>query len=223
MRRFKETENTTDSVWACNLQAGMQLDSPKKAAEVSFTGLMAHVKAHMNPKQTVMVQRFKFHTRTQRYGETVAIFVAELTQLTEYCEFGASLDNMLCDHLVFRIVDLGTQRLLLAEPDLDLDKAVAMTRALGMAERDVKYLQRLRAPLTDVHSMSQQPKGLEPCYRCGGKHSPADSRHRTSVCHSCNKRGHFSIMCRTRQVQQQRHGTGTGARGNDPPFKAVVD
>ena len=41
------------------------------------------------------MQRFQFHSRTQKPGETVAAFIAELRQLSEFCEFGNNtLDNM---------------------------------------------------------------------------------------------------------------------------------
>ena len=76
------------------------LSSPKKPAEKSYDKLVVLVKSHYTPKPSVIVQRFQFHSRTQKPGETVATFVAELRQLSEFCEFGASLEDMLGDRLV---------------------------------------------------------------------------------------------------------------------------
>ena len=70
------------------------LVAPKKPAEVSYAELVALVKEHLTPAPTVTVQRFKFHTRVQQAGESVAAFVAGLRQLTEHCAFGTSLDDM---------------------------------------------------------------------------------------------------------------------------------
>ena len=54
---------------------------PKKPAKKSYDELVALVKSHYTPKPSVIVQRFQFHSRTQKPGETVATFVAELRQL----------------------------------------------------------------------------------------------------------------------------------------------
>ena len=82
---------------------------------------MALVKLHYTPKPSVIVQRFQFHSRTQKPGETVATFVAELRQLSEFCEFGASLKDMLRDRLVYGITSGSIQRRLLAEPELNTE------------------------------------------------------------------------------------------------------
>ena len=70
------------------------LSAPKKPTEKSYDELVALVKSHYTPKPSVIVQRFQFHSRTQKPGETVATFVAELRQLSEFCEFDASLEDM---------------------------------------------------------------------------------------------------------------------------------
>ncbi len=54
------------------------LTAPIKPAEKSFNDLVALVKTHYAPKQSVIMQQFKFHSRVQQSGESVAVFVAEL-------------------------------------------------------------------------------------------------------------------------------------------------
>ena len=92
-------------------------------AEKRYDELVALVKSHYTPKPSVIVQWFQFHSRTQKPGETVATFVAELRQLSKFCEFGASLEDMLRDRLVCGIASSSIQRRLLAEPELRLQKA----------------------------------------------------------------------------------------------------
>lgn len=58
------------------------------------------MKEHYKPKPSVIVQRFKFNTRTQQNGESISTFLAELRNISEDCEFGASLEEMLRDRLV---------------------------------------------------------------------------------------------------------------------------
>ena len=75
------------------------LSAPTKPAK-SFDDLVALLKSHYTPKPSVIMQQFQFHSHTQRTGETVAAFIAELRKLSEFCEFGAMFKDMLRDRLV---------------------------------------------------------------------------------------------------------------------------
>ena len=85
------------------------LSAPQKLSEKLYDELVALVKLHYTPKLSVIVHRFQFHNRTQKLGETVATFVAELRQLSEFCKFGASLEDMLRNWLVCGIASGSTQ------------------------------------------------------------------------------------------------------------------
>lgn len=74
----------------------------------------------------------------QLLEETVAHYVAELRKLTEYCEFGDTLDDMLCDKLVWGIEDGRIQKRLLAEDNLTFKKALDLALALEVAAQDSK-------------------------------------------------------------------------------------
>ena len=192
------------------------LSAPKKPAEKSYDELVALVKSHYTPKPSVIVQRFQFHSRTQKLGETVVTFVAELRQLSEFCEFCASLEDMLRDRLVCGIASGSTQRRLLAEPDLTLQKAQNLAQAIESADKNAKYLQGQRSPpMTAVNAVTSKrrpPRGTRArvetgrsmeiaCYRCGGRHAPRDCRFKDAVCHSCKKRGHLARVCRSKRTQ----------------------
>ena len=94
------------------------------------------------PKPSTIVQRFKFNTRTQQPGETIAMFLAELRHLTEHCEFGATLDEMLRDRLVCGVHDIRIQRRLLAEPKLALKRALDLALAIEAADKDASEIQK---------------------------------------------------------------------------------
>lgn len=66
----------------------------------------------------LIVQRYKFNTRTRGPGESIARYTTALRQLSVHCEYGASLDDMIRDRLVCRVNHEGIQRKLLAEKDL---------------------------------------------------------------------------------------------------------
>ena len=92
--------------------------APEKPSDKSFVELVQLMKDHLQPKPSIVVEGFNFHSRSRREGETVAVFVAELRRLSQHCGFGDILNEMLRDRLVCGINDGSTQRRLLSEPDL---------------------------------------------------------------------------------------------------------
>ena len=58
-----------------------------------------------NPTPLVIVQRFKFHTRTRKPSESIATLMSELSSIAEFCNFGNTLEDMLRDRLVYGIAD----------------------------------------------------------------------------------------------------------------------
>ena len=68
--------------------------------------------------------------------ETIAMLLAELRRLTEHCEFGAPLDEMLRDRLMCGVhVIWLLQRRLLAEPKSTLKRALDLALALNRSHR----------------------------------------------------------------------------------------
>lgn len=84
---------------------------------------------HGQKDSSVVQHRFKFNSRSQREGESIADFVAELRRLSKDCQFEASLDDMLRDRLVAGIRDTRVQCRLLAELDLTFERAFELSQA----------------------------------------------------------------------------------------------
>ena len=78
---------------------------------------------------SMIVERFRFNTCNHQQGESVATFIAELRHLTRYCDFDASLNDVLYDRLVCGIENVCIQHRLLAEPALTLDKVIEISLA----------------------------------------------------------------------------------------------
>ena len=112
--------------------------APEKPTSKFFAELVKMVKEHYQPPPSATFQRFLFNSRSQKEGETVATFVAELRKLSEHCQFEASLNDMLRDRLVCGLRDMKLQRRLLAEPSLTFKKAFELTQAAEVAERSKK-------------------------------------------------------------------------------------
>ena len=94
------------------------LITPDKPGERDYEALVEAVKEHHSPIPSEIVQRFKFNSRFRQQGESVSTFVSELRSLAEFCNFKATLDDMLRDRLVCGINDDNIQRRLLSETKL---------------------------------------------------------------------------------------------------------
>ena len=84
---------------------------------------MEQFDTYCNQRRNVVLERYIFHARVQRPGESVTAYLADLRSLIVTCDF-PDPDNMIRDRLVIGVADLATQRALLREADLTLSAAV---------------------------------------------------------------------------------------------------
>ena len=62
--------------------------------------IIAALKEHYEPKPLIITEIFHFHERKQASGESIAKYVSELRRLASKYDFGAYLEETLCDRLV---------------------------------------------------------------------------------------------------------------------------
>ena len=179
------------------------LVAPQKPTDKPLRDIIQLVRDHHTPPPSAIVQRFRFHSRTQKEGETIADFIADLRKLSEHCDFADTLDHMLRDRLVCGIWDVRVQRRLLAETDLTFKKAYDLAQASETAEKNSKDLQQQQSSHS-VHALSR-PKNPSrqhttvSCHRSGGKHSASTCRFREAECFVCGEKGHLARMCALRR------------------------
>ena len=118
------------------------LVAPEDPKDKSHEDLAKLLQDHFMPKSSAIVQRFKFNTRSQQLGETIAMFLAELRHLSEHCEDGITLDEMPRDRLGCGVRDIRIQRRLLAEPKLKLRRALDLSLAIEAADKDASEIQK---------------------------------------------------------------------------------
>lgn len=167
----------------------------------SFKDIVKLLEEHYCPKQSQIIQRYKFNTRVRQPGETIAQYVAHLRSVGEHCSFH-DLEEMLRDRLVCGVNEPATPHRLLQEPELTFKKAYDISIAMESASKDIHDIQ---------HRPSNQPKPIsvqnavqkvtsKPCYRCGGKtHSSTVCRFKDATCHHCGKKGHIDRACLSKQ------------------------
>ena len=180
---------------------------PAKPGEQTLPALIEVLTEHYKPTPSEIVQCFRFHSRFRKPSESVATFVTELRALSEYCNFGTTLEDMLWDRLVCGINNDVIQRRLLSESKLKYAKAVELATTLETAAKDVKELTIATRQNTeeskpyDLQKIGQEGrKGDSMCYRCGNPDHLADEcRFKDVTCHQCGKLGHIRSVCRNKK------------------------
>ncbi|XP_038069806.1 uncharacterized protein K02A2.6-like [Patiria miniata] len=209
------------------------LIAPEKPSTKSYTELVDVLRKHLAPKPLVIAERFRFHKRDQREGESVTAYLAELRRLTEYCEFGSYLNDALRDRLVCGLRAGNITKRLLAEAKLTFKKAIEIATAMEAAAKDAVEFQQQLKPETSVHKFAAkpQPTSTSTCYRCGKSgHSPNQCHFKDATCHGCNKKGHIRPVCRSSASPQQasrprnsRKGRPQGGKAKAKPMKSVEE
>ena len=98
----------------------------------------------------MVVQHYQFNSHQCATSETVAEYVAALLKLTEHCNFGTTLDEMLRDRLVCGIAEAVIEKCLFTEPELTFTKAVTIAQAVKLAEKGSRELNQSGTP-KDIH------------------------------------------------------------------------
>ena len=178
------------------------LVAPAKPKDKTFKQLKDILQKHLKPKPSVIVQRYKFNTRSQQQGESVACFVANLRHLAKDCNFGAVLSDMLRDRLVCGVESDRVQRRLLAEEGLTFENAFAIATAMETAERNASELHQKISAAGEVGEDNSTALASNMAAENVNKVRDVGGRSRDKskiVCYFCARPGHKEDECRFKQ------------------------
>ena len=102
------------------------LCAPSSPATKSFNELSKLLTDHHAPAPPKFLCRARFDGRTRQPNESISEYVAALRHLSEFCEFGDTLSDRLCEKFVTGVNSPDMQRKLLLETDLTLEKAIQL-------------------------------------------------------------------------------------------------
>lgn len=114
--------------------------APNKLTETTLENCLKTQSGHFSLKSSMVASQFKLNSRVQEEAESVSEFVATLKKLSEHCEFGTFLKNLLRDCIVCSIRATQIQTCLPEELNLALETAVSTALAMESAKCDVSEL-----------------------------------------------------------------------------------
>ena len=197
---------------------------PSTTNDKTYPEIIKVLSDHFSPTPSVIMQRYKFNTRTRKDSESVATYVAELKHLGEHCQFGDKLNEMVRDRLVCGVNDIRIQNRLLQESSsLTYEKAFQIAQSIELAAKDAAALHRqVPVPALPIQQLNARGKRFTfTCYRCGGNHLANSCSFQKVECRACGKIGHIAKVCKSRQSSRQPIG-GTPKSSKKPSVHALT-
>lgn len=164
---------------------------------------------HLIPCNYEVHERSIFNSLVRKPNQPVKDFIVELQQQAMKCNFDSQLEIHLRDRLVAGINNAEIKKKFLRESSLTLQTAKEIAIAHSNIDSTVNENSPVLYTHKKVHHRHQSkkssfqkgsdrstslPKGK--CFSCGGPHMRQECRFRNAKCHSCEKQGHISRVCR---------------------------
>lgn len=201
---------------------------PATPGEMFYSDIVSKLTGHCTPKPSVIHQRFAFHKRGQQLGDTVADFVADLRRLSEHCEFGDTLQDILRDRLVH-----SGRRFAATSPgraSVELEQSVGLAVSAEYAIRQAEHIRGALPAGSDLLRIQPSRKDVS---RQGGAQASSRATARTpqfcsncdidatscgfrnAECHFWKRRRHIVRACRQKEATRRR--TKGGSNRQDKP------
>ena len=199
-------------VYAMGDQAEDVVNTLHVPDDASYEQLKQTLDAYFGVRRNLVIEKAKLNRRTQHPGECVDVFVQDLFRLAEHCDYGVLREQLIRDRIVVGVIDNALSDRLQAQADFTLDQSVQLSR-----QAEARKLQRNVVRGGDTKFNPTAVEFVKPGQRSTGKHSAATTKYhagkckwcgqqqhdrkvcpaRQSICHNCQKAGHFSCVCRS--------------------------
>ena len=180
--------------------------------------------------KNVIYERARFNRRSQLPGESAEQYIMQLYRLAETCNYGDLEAEMIRDRLVVGIRNGQLSERLQLDPDLTLEKAKKVIRqqeAVHQQQETLKGSSVSKGDLDEARfggryrgksghgTREPGPSGREShkrcnkkrCTRCGKEQHPREKcPAKDSICHKCNRKGHYAAQCYAKTVSEVQRG-----------------
>ena len=109
--------------------------APEEVDSKSYEFLVNTLTDHFKPKRLIIVERFKFNTRSQQSNETITDYTVQIKHLAATCQFGNFFKEALRDRLVSGLRDDCIRQKLLTD-ELDFEQSYQRARMLEEAKNN---------------------------------------------------------------------------------------
>ncbi len=154
------------------------LYDPEKPNMKTFAQLVEKLKEHLQPKPTMISERYRFHQRNQRRGKPIAEYITALRRPAKDCEFGAFLQEAMRDRLACGLSSEAIKKELLKDKDLTLARHVKLPLQCKQQKQTAHSWDEVNSyqQVSGKSEESQARNGpAQKCYRCGkAGHTPDD-------------------------------------------------
>lgn len=134
----------------------VNLCTPEKPSAKTYDDLVDIMRRHLQPKPSVLAERFKFRQRVQRSHESIAEYAAALKKMTKYCGFcSKTLSENLRDQFVCGLISEHTRQRLFTEDNITFDLAFKLAMTIEAAETDAALVEDRSRRRDDVITGTQ--------------------------------------------------------------------
>lgn len=127
----------------------VNLCTPSKPTDKTFRELANILETHLQPKPSILAERYKFRHRKQSDGESILNYVAALKKMTKTCDFKGWVEDSLRDQFVCGIQSETIRQRLFTEDDIDFGKAFKLAVSMEAAEKDAATVEGRPRPTND--------------------------------------------------------------------------
>ena len=186
------------------------LCAPVDISAKNFVELCTILQNHHQPKPPKFLQRTKFESRVRQPGESIQQYIAILRNLSQFCEFGNTLEERLCERFVRGINNERIQRRLLSETNLNLHNAIEIAVAITQSAEGARELETCSINVVQKnikkHSVNNnftRNNQSRKCHKCLGDHQHKSCPYKDYKCHGCGMKGHLKKACKNKQQSRQ--------------------
>ena len=186
-------------------------------ASVTYAQVKTTLLQHMKSQHLEIAERSNFYAAHQGPAESASNFYGRLKKLSEFCNFGVSLDAMLRDRLVLGCRSIEARKKLLQIDPLTLQQvrdhlsvyeAIEMARSGALADTGEIHSTKpqnfnksnFNSNFNKFRTNTSKPRS---CLRCGRQGCKGSSRCPAmgKTCKSCGKLNHFQSVCLSKPNQ----------------------
>ena len=191
---------------------------------------------HFNPKRSKMYERHVFKLIKQKPEEDIMSFVTRLRTASRYCEFHNVDDEIASQILSFGSSDWLTARAFQGDDEPTLKsimklmttKEISSTRSKVMRNNTINHNEEQINFTTNKTNQRQQnirpqqsqaPRQMNTtsraCNYCGKDSSHEKCPAADSTCRGCDKKGHWEVVCRSKNNQNPSQRTNNNNNKNN--------